>query len=403
MRAFVLDDAVSGHRALYVRVLSEGLLDLGLSVTIGLPEYGFDSQEYDIHLRSLESKVGFRKIPNPGSGGSLGQFVSSIPKIVNEEDANFIYFPCLDRMALTAGTNREVCKSISLIHGEGLLMKSSAAYPSLGWKRKIRGNIADRVRLRLPLKHFHCLDPISTRYLKKKHGHRRDIRLMPEAAESPKSLRKQDCCEHFGLPLNQKYLSCPGTVSERKGVIELVDAIRFLPPEYCLLLAGGHSDVVRRHLREVGSDLLQQNRVVSIDRYVSEEEFNRLFSIADVVCVPYPRHHGSASILIHAAKMKKKVVASDWGWIGWASRTFGIAETCDARDPKSIADAIIRSIQSKPSAECESRKEMFCEYHDRRNHVHHWTAGARQVLGMSPPPVVPFSWEGTEQSFMANR
>jgi hypothetical protein len=104
-----------------------------------------------------------------------------------------------------------------------------------------------------------------------------------------------------------------------------------------------------------------------------------------VVCTPYPRHIGSASIAIRAAAAQRPVLASDYGWLGAIVPRFDLGWITDVCRPeifsKSLSEALEQSRHFKPS----SRSLGYVKYSSVPNFKAHWTTGLRMELGLPQP------------------
>src|SRR5439155_26474622 len=90
--------------------------------------------------------------------------------------------------------------------------------------------------------------------------------------------------------------------------------------------------------------LQQRERLIILDRYVSDEELLAGVSAADVVCTPYPHHIGSASFVIRAAAANRPVLGANYGWISAMVRTFELGEPCNVEDRVAFANTITASL-----------------------------------------------------------
>jgi len=112
-----------------------------------------------------------------------------------------------------------------------------------------------------------------------------------------------------------------GHLTERKGVVQAVEAVRSLPSSVRirLVLAGTADSATTEALHALRVD--QERRVLWLDRFVDDDEVQPLFQAADVVLAPYDRHVGSSGILIRAAAAERPVIASGYGLMGeWVRR-----------------------------------------------------------------------------------
>ncbi|TWU55487.1 glycosyltransferase [Rubripirellula reticaptiva] len=389
IHALVFESALTGHRAYYVRLLCDELLRLGIEVTVAVPDVGEQMSEFEVHLGGIRNHVQWIFY---ATREGIHREADSFLSVINDSSWDHVFCTCSDILARQLGQpfakiRRDPQRAI-----EGLLMRINAAYlaPSVGGRTK--DLLAERLIARCPFDRFHFLDPLSWRRFFDNSGRAPDAKLMPEAIEPLAVAGRIDACQILGVPADTRYITCPGTVQERKGIRELVAAFRMANiPDTRLLLIGKQTATMSQYFKEYCGDLLQSEKLVLSDRYVSSAEFDCLFAIADLVCVPYPKHLGSASILIRASRAGCNIVASDWGWIGWASKQFDLARTCDVNDVETFADSLISSLQSgDDSIATSSIRKSFNQFHTRDNYLAHWTAFLGERHGLNTLPTIKF-------------
>jgi glycosyltransferase involved in cell wall biosynthesis len=134
-----------------------------------------------------------------------------------------------------------------------------------------------------------------------------------------------------------------GVLSSRKGVQQVLDAMRLLPADQlrsvtlCLV---GPVHASAKHLITNAQAVLG-NRLKVLDNFVSEADVQSYFAAADIVLAPYPRHVGMSAVIIRAAAAEKPVVASAFGLMGALVKAHRLGLAVDAREPAAIAEAIL--------------------------------------------------------------
>jgi glycosyltransferase involved in cell wall biosynthesis len=137
-----------------------------------------------------------------------------------------------------------------------------------------------------------------------------------------------------------------GSLTARKGVIELIEAIRHLPAEAArrssIVLAGSlHADV-RERVETSLARLRQESsaQVILHNAYLPHSEVQNLIGAADLVLLPYQRHAGSSGVLIRAAAAKRPVLTQDYGVLADEVREHCLGRVVDTTDPTAIATGI---------------------------------------------------------------
>ena len=389
-KVLVFENSLSGHRGYYARLLVLGMRELRVQVILAIPGQAMKSDEGRIQLGNWTDQVEFAPLPDQAT--DIQARSRCLVDVVRQVSPDRTYIPYSDGIIQLMGFRG---KGRSLQHTaiEGLMMRGAFAYPITGVKRRMAQSLSQRLIRRAPWEKLHHLDPIVAAEINRAGGVRgRRVEVMPEAIEVPHRIDREAARHRLGLGTDRFVIVCPGQVNERKGVDLLIQAFAKMGhPDAQLVLLGRTSALVKNMLESEHAPLCRTGRIVWQDRYIETLEFDDLFAAANLVCVPYPRHIGSASILIHAAKRNLAILASDWGWIGWATRTFELGQTVDVMDPqafaavlKRMADAGGNVVKSEPAVEAKRRR--FLEFHSERNHIAHWTSGIREALGISGDP-----------------
>src|SRR5690606_7657828 len=160
-------------------------------------------------------------------------------------------------------------------------------------------------------------------------------------------------------------------------------------------LVGAHEKEIKDLLAGPYADLVRAGRIISIDRFVESDELGAALKAMDLVCTPYPRHVGSASIVIRAAAAGRPVVGSRYGWVKWAIERFGLGRTCNVENTDELAAALQAELEQAASFRLTSAAERWLAYHTPENFAATWTARVRERLGL-PPAAAQHTWEWVE-------
>ncbi|MEQ9236752.1 glycosyltransferase [Coleofasciculus sp. E2-BRE-01] len=147
-----------------------------------------------------------------------------------------------------------------------------------------------------------------------------------------------------------------GAFRKRKGIEQLLDAVALLPShichQFCLLFVGSVAaePLVYKRLDEIAQSLPVQ--VVKHEQFVSDQEIQPYFQIADVILAPYQRHIGMSAILVRAAAAQKPVLSSNYGVMGEIVKRYRLGLTVDSTSPMEIAKGITQFLSEEPSQFC---------------------------------------------------
>lgn len=123
--------------------------------------------------------------------------------------------------------------------------------------------------------------------------------------------------DEYGVDKNKPYVLFVGRITRQKGIIHLVNAIKYIDPDTQIVLCAGAPDTP-----EIGEEMKQavnevqktRNNVIWIDKMVTKEEIIQLYSHADVFCCP-SIYEPFGIINIEAMACNTAVVASAVGGI----------------------------------------------------------------------------------------
>lgn len=122
---------------------------------------------------------------------------------------------------------------------------------------------------------------------------------------------------NYKIDKSKPYVLFVGRITRQKGIIHLVNAIKYIDPETQIVLCAGAPDT-----KEIGIEMenavneIQQERdnVIWIDKMVTKEEIIQLYSHADVFCCP-SIYEPFGIINLEAMACNTAVVASAVGGI----------------------------------------------------------------------------------------
>lgn len=222
------------------------------------------------------------------------------------------------------------------------------------------------------------LDPLCADFLRTRSL---PVKRMPEPVEPMRDIARDASRLRLGLPSSGTILGVLGSLDRRKGVIELLRAFaRSGVRDLRLALLGKLDPDVAESVHGLASRC-PLGSVFIRDAVLTPDEFADALAACDWHSVAYPRHFGSSGILVRAASIDRPVLASDFGWVGEATRRYGLGVTCDASSVDAIADRL-RMIQERPEFAFGPLRDSFVRFNTEANFIAHWTAVVRTRLGL---------------------
>jgi glycosyltransferase involved in cell wall biosynthesis len=214
-----------------------------------------------------------------------------------------------------------------------------------------------------------CLDPVAVEYLEQLPS-KTNVLHLPDPVQiyddSQSQLEKLK--ESLSIDPGRRIFLLFGALCERKGIYQLLEAVRTLPPNHCqkscLLLIGRIDPQIREKFK---ASLAEISRFLPIqiiirDEFVSDQQMRLYFRIVDVILAPYQRHLGMSGILVQAAAAEKPVLSSDYGLMGEITRRYSLGLTVDSAVPSEIAKGLTHFLFESPASLCDRLKmKQFAE------------------------------------------
>jgi glycogen synthase len=123
--------------------------------------------------------------------------------------------------------------------------------------------------------------------------------------------------DEYGVDKTKPYVLFVGRITRQKGIIHLVNAIKYIDPDTQIVLCAGAPDTkeIGKEMEDAVNEVKKtRDNVIWIDKMVTKEEIIQLYSHADVFCCP-SIYEPFGIINIEAMACDTAVVASAVGGI----------------------------------------------------------------------------------------
>jgi len=194
----------------------------------------------------------------------------------------------------------------------------------------------------------------------------------------------------YGIDQTKPYVLFVGRITRQKGIIHLVNAIKYIDPETQIILCAGAPDTpdIAKEMEESVAEVKKTRKnVIWIDKMLNKKEVIQLYSHADVFCCP-SIYEPFGIINIEAMACKTAVVASAVGGIkevvveGETGILVPLEQQTKApfepvnpdKFSRDLANGINKLIKNK-----ELRETMALNGRKRVEDYFDWTAIAKQV------------------------
>lgn len=196
--------------------------------------------------------------------------------------------------------------------------------------------------------------------------------------------------EEYGIDKSKPYVLFVGRITKQKGIIHLVNAIKYIDPDTQIILCAGAPDTpeIAKEMKDSVDEVKKTRKnVIWIDKMLSKKEVIQLYSHADVFCCP-SIYEPFGIINIEAMACKTAVVASAVGGIkevvvhGETGLLIPLEQQNEApfepinpdKFSRDLADGINKLINNK-----DLREKMALNSRKRVEDYFDWIAIAKQV------------------------
>lgn len=248
----------------------------------------------------------------------------------------------------------------------GILFRPSVHYGALGKYRPssaerlrdLRKDLLYRLMLRNPsIRTVLSLDPFFPAHAVSRYSHGHKVRTVPDPAQPAMAPAAGDAAAIDFVPPGRIGLLLFGYLTERKGPLMVLDALRLLPPAIAsraaVLFAGRIDPAIRTDIDSRCSALARDRPELWLrveDRRLDRGELETLVARSDVVLAPYQRFVGSSGVLLWAARAGRPVLAQEFGLVGRLTRDHRLGAVADSSDPVQLAREIEHMIVRGPQS-----------------------------------------------------
>lgn len=247
----------------------------------------------------------------------------------------------------------------------GILFRPSVHYRELGGYRPrlgerlrdLRKDFLYRLMLRNPaVGTILSLDPFFPAHAASHYDHGSKVQALPDPAHPAIGIGFSSGMDD-SAPSGRTSFLLFGYLTERKGPLMMLDALRFLPDPVAARVAirfAGRIDPAIRGAIEMRRDVLAREQPLLWlridDRRLDQAELEALVTKSDVVLAPYQRFVGSSGVLLWAARAGRPVLAQEFGLVGRLTRDHRLGAVADSSDPAKLAAQIERMVEGGPQS-----------------------------------------------------
>ena len=367
MNILVLEPHATGHHGPYLEWMVRGLVERGFVVDV------ITSPETAAHpsLRALDCIASYgvanppRIISSSPSGFSLSRTNGGTGLVMRELSywrlfnawykahadsvrPDVIFLPYLDYCLYAIGLLGSPFGECPWI---GLAMRPSFHYQKMGVIAPqpslvtIKKALFFRLLNNRSMRRLLTIDEPLAKYLEGTAKVLSKVTFLPEPADLGNLPDTAVAKRHLGFSSERKLILLYGSITERKGALELLRALAApgFPPNVDVLMAG---NIAAPKIRDVLAEswtlaLRDQGRLKIMDRFIDTRDEAILFSATDIVWLGYRGHYNGSGVLMQAATAGRPVLACQEGVLGWQTFRHGLGRTADPANTSEVIRAVI--------------------------------------------------------------
>jgi glycosyltransferase involved in cell wall biosynthesis len=342
-KLLIYDIQNNGHHLSYIRYIANAVID-DFDIVFAASTELRTSDHYKCYLESIASNIVIDDSYINKHKGILYSLFDSIIilKAIKKHAPSLCILPYADGVSVFLGIFRWfgfIPKNLMLF---GINMRNNFCYMD-------KVSLLDRVKLfmmeRCKFTKLFWLDSKASEWLSKNNYPLAQVsETLCEPVKKYSMLSFADACSALDISPHKKYIGIAGMLNSRKGIPLLLESMQndTLPSDTCLLLAGKLSDDMALLIQKQYQFLIDTERVILINRFISENELLAVLAVLKVVCATYQNHLGSSGIVSLAISNDKVVVGCSCGWIGNQLEKYplGLVYHDDKSFPKVLINAI---------------------------------------------------------------
>jgi glycosyltransferase involved in cell wall biosynthesis len=385
MRVLIIEQTYDGgHYLNYVRYLVQAFAPLGCEIVVAVPHAALESAQFKTYLSPYRSRFRLEFVqPRDHRTTSVWRMIQIDARVyralLDRVKPDAVYLPTLEqRMAQWIALRQS---RLSRFHCEALLLGSPAAY-GMSPRAPFFTGMALRA---MPFDVVHYMDPVTFDWVLSKVGGavRRRARLIADPVEPLSLPTRSKARAMLRLPEHKKFIMSIGMQDHRKGVDYLINACAHWRPAEpaAIVLAGSLSAQIRQLVTNDLRYLVDEERLIVLDRYLTNEEMNACYAAADLIAAPYRPHLQSSGIVLHAAAAGKMVLAANNGWFTYMVPKFSLGRLCDPQDPERLAETFDPALHEAEAYKLSAAGKRLLEFNRSENFVLQWRQGLSQIMG----------------------
>lgn len=396
MRVLLYEPFYGGHHFQYLHYLLISLIDKTDEVILAMTEESQKTPAFSALITPFSNRINIISIPPKLTKGITGwiEIYRNLHHTVRQIQPDYLLIPTADflisRVALLKRDS--LLKAIPTEVG---IHKGLGRY-SVGFHQYVTEVLYRQKMLAYsPWSTIHVVNAAFYERLKSQHNTlSQRVKLLPDPVPPNPRVDQSESRIRLGIPQNGRYIGFFGVLDQRRTIDKLLAAVQAstLKTDARLLLGGALSKEFQELVERDYQNLVKQDRLIILNRYLSEEEFTLGFSAVDVICIPSLSFGGASSILLKGIAAKRPILANDFGWSRMIIKRFQVGWLCNMLNPEEFSNSLLTALEKcEDYQESEAIKRLL-KFHSPKNFGASWSIGLQKVMGATPPQPV-YSWD----------
>ena len=220
-------------------------------------------------------------------------------------------------------------------------------------------------------------------------------RVVPDPVDRAPRLGRAEARRMLNVPEDGRYLGMLGAFDGRKAIPELLAAFRAakLDATDRLLLAGRLNREFRALINSEYQDLLSSQRLILIDRFLTDNELAQGYGALDLVCATYRNFPQLSSLMLKGIAAGRPIVAHDFGWPRAIIKRFRAGYVGNMFDTSSFAQTLRRSLEDSADYTETVATKRLLEFHNPSNFNETMLEHVRRAAGKAERhPLRTWDW-----------
>lgn len=400
-KPIVFEATSSGHRLHFANLVAKGLCELGAKPELWLPAHIQETENSKVFLNDAGSSYSLHYFETGSGEFGHNAATSKIVEIIRERKPFRLFLPTADGVIQTMGARSPLISAGIRKRIDAIVFRGPFAYPARSSIKAAKNRIVAKINHLAGFNSIHRVDPIAHFSIPENKRLRCREFLLPEPIEQAACEDRDAACHDLGWDAGERYLVVLGVLNCRKGIDKLIPAFvaSNIGSDVKLVLAGPQSAEVQKVLMSCSSE--QRSRILVENSVIPESRFDLMLTASNWLAATYPRHIGSSGIVLRANQYKRPVIASSFGWIGWATKAFNLGIAVDASSVSEIRNAIGSAANSNLKFQCTPANRQLARYHSVENFKLHYLRNYTEAHGaFSDVDIVP--WSSVEKEVDSN-